>query len=169
MKNDNKKTPIIRNLVLDNPGKMNYTLREVRHKETTKMYSIALKSIERTYKNNGQHAEQIARFTLTGEIVKADNKPFTVGADCLDIQIKSARATICKGTDIEKHLRVDKANRYGYVLKDFSTMYIMTKAEYYRFASLFSTKTRESEKNGGAEKLRFKDETAEMLKWLATM
>lgn len=124
-------------------------------------------SIERIYSNHGQHAEQVARYTLTGVICKADNKPFTVGADCLDIQIKSARATICKGLDIKKHLELDSASRYGYVVKDFSVMYIMSKAEYLEFCNLFATVTRESTRNGGAVKLRLKDETRAMLKWLA--
>ena len=123
--------------------------------------------IERTYSNNGQHAEQVARYTLTGVICKADNKPFNAGADCLDIQIKSARATICKGLDIEKHLELDCANRYGYVTKDFSKMYLMNKAEYLEFCNLFATVTRDSTRNGGAIKLRLKDETKAMLEWLA--
>ena len=126
-------------------------------------------TLERFYTNNGQHAEQVARYTLTGEICKADNKPFTVGADCLDIQIKSARATICKGLDLANHLRQDKAQRYGYVVKDFSVMYIMNKAEYLEFCNLFATVTRESTRNGGAIKLRLKDETKAMLEWLADL
>lgn len=80
-------------------------------------------SIPRTYSNNGQHAEQIARYTLTGKIEKADNKPFTVGGDVDDIQIKSARATICKGTDLDAHIAKDGAKRYGYVVSDFSLIY----------------------------------------------
>lgn len=46
------------------------------------MYTVQLKSIARTYKNNGQHAEQVARFTLTGKIEQADNKPCTAGGNC---------------------------------------------------------------------------------------
>lgn len=116
--------------------------------------------------NNGQKAEQIARFTLTGKIEKADNKPFTLGGDCGDIQIKSARATICKGRNIKAHTDMDAANRYGYVVKDFSMIYIMSKDEYIEFATAFATLTRESEKNGGAEKMRFKQENKAMLEWL---
>ena len=133
------------------------------------MKTITLKTVARIYSNNGQHAEQVARYTLTGEICKADNKPFTAGADCLDIQIKSARATICRGLDIVSHLEQDKAQRYGYVVKDFSVMYIMDKAEYLEFCNLFATVTRESTRNGGAVKLRLKDESKAMLKWLADL
>lgn len=116
--------------------------------------------------NNGQHAEQVARFTLTGRIEKADNKPFTLGGDCGDIQIKSARATICKGTDIKAHIEMDGANRYGYVNAEFTMMYMMSADEYFEFATLFGTVTTESKANGGATKVRFKSESKEMREWL---
>lgn len=130
------------------------------------MTTIKLATIERTYKNNGQHAEQVVRYTLTGEICKADNKPAELGGDCGDLQIKSARATVCKGTNLVEYLEHDGANRYGYVTKDFECMYEMTKMEYIEFCTMFATVTRESSRNGGAEKLRLKDETRAMLEWL---
>lgn len=133
------------------------------------MTIIELVQIERTYKNNGQHAEQVARFTLTGVIEKADNKPAEQGGDCGDIQIKSARATVCKGNDIRKHLENDGANRYGYVTKDFDLMFLMNRTEYTEFVDKFGTLTRESEKNGGAEKIRLKSESRAMREWLEQM
>ena len=101
-----------------------------------------------------------------GEICKADNKPFTAGGDCGDIQIKSARATICRGTDIKAHIAMDAANRYGYVTADFSIMYLMNADEWFEFASLFGTITRESRKNGGTVKMRLKAENKAMIEWL---
>lgn len=131
------------------------------------MYSVKLNSnFNRVYANNGQHAEQVARFTLTGELVKADNKPFTAGGDIGDLQVKSARATVCKGTDIKAHIELDGANRYGYVMKDLSKMVIMSSEEWVEFVNEFATVTRESQKNGGAEKLRLSDETKKMREWL---
>ena len=129
------------------------------------MTTIKLEKINRTYKNNGQHAEQVARFTLTGEIQKADNKPAEMGGDCLDIQIKSARATVCKGNDLVKYLSLDGAKRYGYVTSDFDKMYLMSRAEYIEFVNEFGTLTRESEKNGGGEKIRLKSESRAMREW----
>lgn len=123
-------------------------------------------NIERRYANNGQHAEQVARFTLTGEIVKADNKPFTAGADVLDIQIKGARATVCKGLDIRAHVAVDAAKCYGYVTADFSKMYVMTPEEWIAFVERFATATTESPKNGGGSKLRLSHEGKAMREWL---
>ena len=123
-------------------------------------------NFDRRYSNNGQHAEQVARFTLTGEIVKADNKPFTAGADVLDIQIKSARATVCDGLDIRAHVELDAAKCYGYVLADFSKMYIMSPDEWIEFVERFATTTTESPKNGGKIKLRLSHESKAMRRWL---
>lgn len=130
------------------------------------MKKILLKQIDRVYKNNGQHAEQVARYTLTGEIVKADNKPFTAGGDVGDIQIKGNRATVCKGNDIDKHLAADGANRYGYVTEDFRTMVLMDKDEYRTFVETFASEDRESHKNGGGLKLRLRRENDTMRGWL---
>lgn len=130
------------------------------------MKVITLKAIPRQYKNAGQHAEQVARFTLTGEIHKADNIPCTVSGDCNGIQIKSARATVCYGTDIKAHIEMDAATEYGYVNADFSMMYIMSPAEYFDFTVKFGTRTTDSSRNGGAVKIRLKSEGKEMRAWL---
>ena len=122
----------------------------------------------RVYANNGQHAEQVMRFTLTGEICKADNLSHDKGGDVLDIQIKSARATVCKGTDLKAYLDLDGANRYAYVVNDFTAAYIMSRAEWVEFVNEFGTIARESQKNGGAEKIRLGHESAKMREWLET-
>ena len=127
------------------------------------MTKIRLKALERTYKNNGQHAEQVFRYTMCGEICKADNLQ---GTDLWDIQIKSSRATVCKGIDLLQAIREDKAKRYAYVTSDFSSAYLMTKKEYYDFTSQFSTITTESKKNGGAIKIRLKEENSKMIQYL---
>ena len=123
-------------------------------------------NFERRYANNGQHAEQVARFTLTGEIVKADNKPFTAGADVLDIQVKSARATVCNGLDIRAHVELDAAKCYGYVLADFSKMYIMSPEEWIKFVEEFAKPATESTKTGGGSKLRLPHESKAVREWL---
>jgi len=130
------------------------------------MEILTLASIERLYSNGGQEAERVFRYTYTGKLERADNIRHTDGADCDDIQIKSARATVCKGTDIIAYLATDKANRFAYVVKDMSIAYIMTKALYIEFVNAFATVTRESTKNGGATKLRLKSESRAMLEWL---
>ena len=116
--------------------------------------------------NNGQRLEFIARYNLTGKTEKADNRKAEKATDCLHYQIKSARATICKGKDIAEHIASERATEFIYITKTL-TAYIMSKAEYLAFCEEFGTITRESGKNGGAEKTRLKTESAEMLKWLA--
>jgi hypothetical protein len=130
------------------------------------MMYLQLNTLPRTYANAGQHAEQVARYTLTGQVCRADNRPATLCGDCLDIQIKSARATVCRGLDIAGYLAEDAAKRYGYVVADFSAMYIMSRIEWLEFATEFGTPTTESAKNGGQVKIRLKSEGKAMRAWL---
>lgn len=144
------------------------------------MYKKTLKEMpwEREYANNGQHAQQKVCYTLTGKHQKADNKPFTAGGDVGTMQVKSARATICKGSDIKAHVALDGATCYGYVTKGFDTLYVMTPSEYIEFVSRFayvdhdSTTARKSSNghggsNGGGAKLKLRTcaENKEMYKW----
>lgn len=129
------------------------------------MTTIKLNRAPFTYKNKGQQAQVDYIFTMTGEITKADNKPYTAGGDYKGTQIKSARASICKGIDIEKHIEEDGATEYAYVTED-RFAYIMNPFEYIEFVKTFSTITRESEKNGGQVKLRFKSESRQMIEYL---
>jgi hypothetical protein len=119
----------------------------------------------RQYKNNGQHMEQWTRFTLTGETTKADNLAHDKGADCLGYQIKSARATVCKGTNIREYLAPDVATEYIYATAN-GVAYVMTRVEYIEFVEIFGTVTRESTANGGAEKIRLKSESTALLAYL---
>ena len=131
------------------------------------MERIAMLTIERTYKNNsGQHAEQVARFTLTGEICKADNLPHDCGGDIGNLQVKSSKATVCKGTDLQAYLNKDGATSWGYVTADFATMFVMDRAEWVAFVEEFGYVTYESKKNGGAAKIRLREESRKMREWL---
>lgn len=118
------------------------------------------------YANHGQNAEQSVRKALTGEVVKADNLAHDKGADCLGYQIKSARATVCKGTDIRTYLATDMATEYIYATAD-GIAYIMSRTEYIEFVEVFGTITRESSRNGGATKIRLKSESVALLAYLA--
>lgn len=118
------------------------------------------------YRNHGQNAEQSVRFELTGEIAKADNLAHDLGADCLNYQIKSARATVCKGTDLNAYLDRDASTAYIYATKE-GRAYVMNRTEYTAFCTEFGTVTRESHGNGGGEKIRLTHESARLLAWLA--
>jgi hypothetical protein len=124
-------------------------------------------NFERTYKNNGQHLEQWFRYSLTGKIEKADNLAHDKGCDLFNYSVKSARATVCKGTDLLSYLATDKATEFVYITAN-GIAYIMNKSEYIAFVNTFGTVTRESAKNGGHEKIRLGHETAKLLEWLAT-
>jgi hypothetical protein len=124
-------------------------------------------NFERTYKNNGQHLEQWFRYSLTGKIEKADNLAHDKGCDLFNYSVKSARATVCKGTDLASYLATDKATEFVYITAN-GIAYIMSKSEYIDFVNTFGTVTRESAKNGGHEKIRLGHETAKLLEWLAT-
>ena len=127
---------------------------------------LLVENFSRQYKNNGQHMEQWTRYTLTGKIEKADNIDHTHGGDCMGYQIKSARATVCKGVDINAYLATDGATAYIYATAE-GIAYIMDKAEYIAFVEVFGTITRESTKNGGATKIRLKSESSALLAYLA--
>ena len=117
------------------------------------------------YTNNGQALEQEYRYFKTGLIIKADNLKASDGCDFDTYSIKSARATICKGLDIDKHLATDKAKSFIYLAKN-KIAYIMSRQEYKEFVNLFATKDVESGKNGKSEKLRLGRETSKMMAWL---
>ena len=131
------------------------------------MLNIKIIETERTYTNNGQHLEQCFRYTLTGKVEKADNLAHDKGCDLFHYSIKSARATVCKGTDLNAYLDTDKATEFVYITKTL-TAYIMNRTEYTEFVNLFGTVTRESTKNGGHEKIRLGHETAKMIEWLTS-
>ena len=128
------------------------------------MKKISLATIARTYANAGMHAEQCACYTLTGIIKPHDNRPFWAGGDIGGLQVKSARATVCAGTDICAHLALDGATSYGYVTKDFKSMYIMSRDEYRDFVLAFGYTTIDS--RTGETKTRLKHESIEMEMYL---
>ena len=117
------------------------------------------------YKNNGQNKEQVFRYILTGKVEKADNIAHDKGTDIGNYSVKSARATVCKGTDLIGYLATDKATEFVYIA-NHGIAYIMSKTEYIEFVNTFGTITTESTKNGGGKKIRLGHETAKMVEWL---
>lgn len=167
MQNNNKKNKKIFPKPIDKCPGIWYNKVETKEGKVNQMTTFTLASnFTRQYRNNGQHMEQWVRYTLTGETAKADNLEHDKGADCLGYQIKSARATVCKGTDIRAYLATDKATAYIYATLD-GVAYEMTKTEYIEFVEMFGTVTTESTKNGGAKKIRLKHETPALLTYLA--
>lgn len=115
--------------------------------------------------NAGQAKEFCFRLQETGRAERADNTPHTAGGDCGIYQIKAARATVCKGLDLDSYLDADGAAAWVYIANDW-TAYIMDRAEWTAFVKAFGTVTHESQKNGGGVKIRLKSEGKAMTEWL---
>ena len=60
------------------------------------------------------------------------------------------------------------SNEWAYVTEDY-TVYEMNMGEFKQFVRTFCRTERESEKNGGAMKIRCRKESKKMLDWLANM
>lgn len=92
------------------------------------------------------------------------------------ISIKASAFTLMSGTLCEGIEDFDgiwnlyesrvHSDTFAYITADF-TVYEMTLGEFKQFVYTFARTERESEKNGGAMKIRLRKESGKMLKWLA--
>jgi len=115
--------------------------------------------------NAGQRAEYAFVLAISGKPKFADNIKATESADFRNFQIKSSKSSVCPGSDIKMHIMHDKATNYAYVAKN-GTVYIMDKIEYENFVESFHYVDHDSKKNGNSTKIRLKNETKKMLRWL---
>ena len=106
------------------------------------------------YKGNiGAHAEVHFVYEMTGRMAKLSNTKG--GADCLRWQVKSFRATVCNGADVNNILtEYATAERFAFVDSERGVWYDMSPAEFIEFARAFTETDKASPKNGGGEKLR---------------
>ena len=101
--------------------------------------------------------------------IEADGKHISVKASAFTLMSGS----LCEGIEdfdgiwtlYESRVHSDT---FAYITADF-TVYEMDIAEFKRFVYAFGRTERESEKNGGAMKIRLRKESAKMLAWLAAM
>lgn len=133
-------------------------------------------------KNEGDAREWSVCAYMGVERSLHDSKAYDKDSDCvcgdMRISVKASAFTLmagslCEGlTDFDSiwNLYESKthSNTFAYVTKDF-IMYMMNLAEFKRFVYEFCGLERESEKNGGALKIRCRKESGKMLKWLANM
>lgn len=117
------------------------------------------------YKIKGQAKEQWLRFALTGQIIKADNKPYYVGGDIGSVQVKSPKATACNGYDIKAHVARDAATMYAFITHEY-VVYYMSPTEWINFVETFGYRTQDSAKNNGAPKIKLLDESKRMRAYL---
>ena len=141
------------------------------------MTTITLATIERTYANNGMHAEQTLAYTLTHEIRTHDRVPFDKGSDIPEyhMSVKSSKASLMSGNYctaqtkegiIKEFIERSASTCFAYVTADFATAYIMNGIEFAEFCMLFAGMSRESSKNGGKAKVQIYAESAKMMMWL---
>ena len=139
------------------------------------MKVVKLLPIKRQYKNNGQHAEQLADYALTGQIRKADRVPFDKGSDIpeLEASVKSARFTLAstlKGETFEEQLEdyfARTASKVAvYVSLQLETAFVMDMEEFRAFIETFCKLQRSSSKNGGKQVIRMGTETKKVQEWL---
>lgn len=101
--------------------------------------------------------------------VNAGNKHISVKASAFTLMSGS----LCEGRDTFDGIwnlfasRVH-SNTFAYITVDY-TVYEMNLDEFKKFVYTFCRLERESEKNGGAMKIRCRKESGKMLKWLADM
>lgn len=141
------------------------------------MTTITLTTIERTYTNNGMHAEQTLAYALTGEIRAHDHVPFDKGSDIPEyhMSVKSSKASLMSGNRCESQTKEgiiaefiakSASTCFAYVIADFSKAYVMSGEEFAEFCMLFGGMSRESSKNGGKAKVQLRAENAKTLAWL---
>lgn len=139
------------------------------------MEKIICHEIHRTYTNNGQHAQQMLDFTLTGQLRKADHLKWDKGSDIPEycMSVKSARFTLA--TDLIGETLEAKVDNYfervpstswAYVTKS-GEAFIMNRTEFRTFLLTFGTMSRMSSRNGGQIAVKGKHEGKEMLEWLS--
>lgn len=128
-----------------------------------------------TLSNAGQAAQQNLDFAITGKIRKPDHVAFDIDSDIPEcgISVKSARFTLVSASaltattfegQLAEYAERVHSREIAYVTKS-DIAYIMTLPEFITFCTLFCTRQKESEKNGGGYKVRCKTESKKMLAW----
>ena len=132
-----------------------------------------------TAKNEGIRREWALCAYEGIERTKHDHTTYDKGSDVevgnRHISVKASKFTLmsgslCEGktefTDIwELYSAKVHSNEWCYMTEDL-TAYFMSKAEFKEFVYKFCKVEKESKKNGGYSKIRCKEETQEMRRWL---
>ena len=162
---------------VDNGDRMCYTDYS-KTKEDAKMTTANLPRIDA--RNEGDAREwSVCAFMGVKRTIhdsKAYDKDSDVVAGDMRVSVKASAFTLmagslCEGlTDFDSiwNLYAERvhSNTFAYVTKDY-TMYMMTLSEFKQFVYRFCKLERESDKNGGALKIRCRKESGKMVEWLA--
>ena len=162
---------------IDKPGSICYNDYS-KDKEDTEMTTANLTRIPA--RNEGDAREWSVCAFMNAPRAIHDSKAYDKDSDCnagdLHISVKSSAFTLmagslCEGlTDFDSiwNLYAERvhSNAFAYVTAEF-VMYLMNLEEFKKFVYAFCKLERESEKNGGAMKIRCRKESGKMLRWLA--
>ena len=117
----------------------------------------------------GAQGEIIAVYTTEGYIRKPDpNTPHFIAGDYTSkeygqVQVKSYRAPVCKGWDIDSYIAIDKADFFCYVTKKQDWLVFFNRSEWIEFVKLFGKKEYDTD---GEPRIRLVAESAMMLMYL---
>jgi hypothetical protein len=131
-------------------------------------------------KNNGDRREFAVCAYVGVERTKHDSaaydKDSDVNAGDRHISVKASKFSLMSGSKCEGKTEFDAiwnlysdkchSNEWCYMTEDF-TAYFMNKNEFKQFVYKFCTTQKESKKNGGHTKIRCREESDIMRKWLA--
>jgi hypothetical protein len=130
-------------------------------------------------RNEGDNKEFSVCAYVGAERTKHDSKDFRTSSDIVvgdrHISVKSSAFTLMSGNMCEGETTFDgiwnvyadntHSNEFVYVAQNFIA-YFMNLAEFKKFVYAFCRVERESEKNGGAMKIRCRKESKKMIEWL---
>lgn len=139
-----------------------YTIQHINHKNAGIARELALchhYNIERTAHDNIPY-DKDSDLNACGKHISVKASAFSLMA-----------GNLCEGRedfDGIWNLYAERvhSDTFAYITADF-TVYEMNLAEFKQFVYTFAHTERESEKNGGAVKIRLRKESGKMLKWLA--
>ena len=105
--------------------------------------------------NKGEQVEWRVGYELTGEPSERNNKPAVDGGDVGEWQVKSPKASLAE---------VDNCGGYIFGFAEADYFFQMSRAEFEEFLQEFSYIDRDSKT--GKQKIRIKNDSSKMRKWL---
>jgi hypothetical protein len=105
--------------------------------------------------NKGEQVEWRVGYELTGEPSERNNKPATDGGDVGEWQVKSPKASLAPA---------DNCGGYIFGFADAEYFFKMSRTEFDEFLQEFSYTDRDS--RTGKAKIRIKNDSSKMRKWL---
>lgn len=164
--------------MLDNAPGLCYTKGEDKERGTSKMTTFTINHTS-TARNAGIAREHDLCAYMGIDRQHHDSTDYRTSSDIcahgMNISVKASAFTLMSGNMCEGKTNFDDiwtlykttthSDTFAYITEDY-TVYMMNIAEFEQFVYMFGRTERESEKNGGAMKIRCRKETRKMVEWL---